>query len=83
MIETAGLIALTISTPMDQLPAEKQAMVRMAGEAQWASLRRQPAAADAAYKQLLAKYPNEPAVHYAYGIHLMSSMIELRWSNFK
>jgi tetratricopeptide (TPR) repeat protein len=45
----------------------------MAGEARWAWIRRQPAAADAAYKQLVAKYPNEPAVHYAYGIYLMSS----------
>ncbi len=73
VIATAGLIALTISTPMEQLPAEKQAIVRMAGEARWAWIRRQPAAADAAYKQLVAKYPNEPAVHYAYGIYLMAS----------
>ncbi len=73
VIETAGLIALTISTPIEQLPAEKQVIVRMAGEARWAWIRRQPAAADAAYKQLVAKYPNEPAVHYAYGIYLMSS----------
>jgi predicted Zn-dependent protease len=71
VIEAAGLITLTIPTPMSELPESKRAIVRLAGEAQWASVTKRPAEAEAAYKRLMAEYANEPGVHYAYGLHLM------------
>jgi predicted Zn-dependent protease len=71
VIEAAGLITLTIPTPMSELPESRRAIVRLAGEAQWASVTKRPAEAEAAYKKLMAEYANEPGVHYAYGLHLM------------
>jgi len=71
VIEAAGLITLTIPTPISELPESKRAIVRLAGEAQWASVTKRPAEAEAAYKKLMAEYSNEPGVHYAYGLHLM------------
>jgi predicted Zn-dependent protease len=73
VIEAAGLITLTIPTPMSELPESRRAIVRLAGEAQWASVTKRPAEAEAAYKRLMAEYGDQPGVHYAYGLHLMGA----------
>ncbi len=71
--DAAGLIALTIPKDFSDLPPEKQKVVRLAGEAQWAAVGQRSDEAVAAYAHLLAEYPNEPGVHYAHGLFLLSS----------
>jgi tetratricopeptide (TPR) repeat protein len=70
--DAAGLIALTIPKDFDELSPERQKVVRLAGEAQWASVGQRSDESVAAYNRLLTEYPNEPGVHYAHGLFLLS-----------
>jgi tetratricopeptide (TPR) repeat protein len=72
VIDTAGLIALTINKSMSELPEKTQKVVRLAGQAYWATAAERPEEAETAYKQLLSEYGTEPGVHYAHGLHLMT-----------
>jgi tetratricopeptide (TPR) repeat protein len=71
--EAMGLCALALPDDMAQLSAEKRAVVDLAGKAAWAFATQHPDAAAAGYRQLLAQYPDEPGVHYAYGLYLMET----------
>jgi Flp pilus assembly protein TadD len=81
--DDAGRITLTITKEMDELPPDKQALVRLAGEAQWASIGQRSEQAVAAYKELLAKYPNEPGVHYSYGLFQLTTNEHQALEEFK
>lgn len=71
VIEAAGLCALAIPHLPSELPASRQAVVQLAGQAFWATLSKRPDDAKARYGELLEKYPREPGVHYAHGLFLM------------
>jgi tetratricopeptide (TPR) repeat protein len=73
VVEAAGLCALTLAQWPDELSQPKRAVVDLAGKAQWASMSRQPAEAEVAYRELLATYPQEPGVHYAHGLYLLEA----------
>jgi predicted Zn-dependent protease len=57
--------------------------VDLAGKAAWAFASQHPDAAAAGYRQLLAQYPNEPGVHYAYGLYLMETDLEAARGEFQ
>lgn len=71
--EAMGLCALAMPYSLPDLPPERRAVVRQAGQAAWALVSHRPAEAAAAYKELLERYPNEPGVHYAYSLYLTST----------
>ncbi len=71
--EAMGLCVLALPDDMAQLTPQKRAVVDLAGKAAWAFASQHPEQAEAGYKQLLAQFPNEPGVHYAYGLYLMES----------
>lgn len=71
VITAAGLCALTIPHLPSDLNPQQLALVNLAGTALWANVCRRSADAESAFRQLLATYPNEPGVHYAYGVYLM------------
>ncbi len=71
--EAMGLCTLASPDDIAQLSAERRAVVDLAGKAAWEFAGLHPEAAAAAYRQLLAQYPNEPGVHYAYGLYLMQT----------
>jgi len=73
VVETMGLCTLSLPDDMAQLSAEKRAVVALTGKAAWANASLHPGEAAANYKQLIAQYPNEPGVHYAYGLYLMET----------
>jgi tetratricopeptide (TPR) repeat protein len=73
LVETMGLIALGISQNITELSPQRRAVVSLAGKAAWASACQHPAESAAAYKELLETYPNEPGVHYAYGLYLQET----------
>ena len=70
VIEIAGLAALRMSTPLATLAPEQLAMVKLAGQAEWAAMAHQVKEADTSFRDLVAKYPNERGVHFAYGTFL-------------
>jgi tetratricopeptide (TPR) repeat protein len=81
--EAMGLCALAIPDDMAQLSPQRRATVDLAGKAAWAFASQHPDAAAAGYRQLLAQYPNEPGVHYAYGLYLMETDLEAARGEFQ
>jgi tetratricopeptide (TPR) repeat protein len=73
VVDTMGLCALAMPYYLPELSPERRAAVRMAGKAAWDSVSQRPAEAAAGYRELLAKYPNEPGVHYAMALYLMET----------
>ena len=69
--EAIGLCALTISKPLERLSEHERAVVDLAGKATWANMSRRSTEAEAGFKELMAKYPDDPGVHYAYGVYQM------------
>lgn len=73
--ETMGLCALASPDDINQLSKQRRAVVALAGRAAWSFATQHPDVAAAAYKQLLAQYPAEAGVHYAYALFLMETDI--------
>lgn len=78
-----GLCTLALPEDVAQLPEKQRALVDLAGKAAWAVASQHPEAAAAAYRQLLEQYPNEPGVHYAYGLYLMESDLNAALAEFQ
>jgi tetratricopeptide (TPR) repeat protein len=81
--EAMGLCVLAIPDDMAQLSPQRRAAVDLAGHAAWAFASQHPDEAAAAYRQLLAQYPNEPGVHYADGLYLMETDQEAALAEFQ
>lgn len=83
VLMAAGLGTLGISRPLAELSPEQQTMVQMAGQAAWNMAAQHPAEAEAAYRELVAKYPQTAGVHYAYGISLLERDPEAAQAEFQ
>jgi predicted Zn-dependent protease len=81
--ETMGLCALASPVDIAAIPPERRAVVDLAGKAAWSFVTEHPDAAAAAYRQLLAQYPKEPGVHYAYGLFLLETDIKAALAEFQ
>src|ERR1019366_3231218 len=81
--ETMGMCAMAIAKSASELPPERRAVVSLAGKAAWESASQRPAAAAAAYRELLERYPNEAGVHYAYGLYLMETDLAAALKEFR
>jgi tetratricopeptide (TPR) repeat protein len=81
--DAMGLCVLAMPEDLAQLSAQKRAVVDLAGKAAWAVASQRPDEAAAGYRQLLAQYPNEPGVHYAYGLFLMESDLAAALAEFQ
>lgn len=81
--EAMGLCALSIPEEIAQLSPARRAVVDLAGKAAWAFASQHPDQAAAGYRQLLQQYPNEPGVHYAYGLYLMETNLETALAEFQ
>jgi tetratricopeptide (TPR) repeat protein len=80
---TMGLCALAIPSALADLPADRRAVVAMTGKAAWTSASHHPAEAAAAYRELMARYPEESGVHYAYGLYLMETDLAAALAEFQ
>jgi tetratricopeptide (TPR) repeat protein len=81
--EAMGLCVLALPEDMAQIPPPKRAVVDLAGKAAWAFASQHPEAAIAGYRQLLQQYPNEPGVHYAYGLYLIETDLNAALGEFQ
>jgi len=81
--ETMGLCALASAVDIAAIPPGRRAVVDLAGKAAWSFATQHPDAAAAEYRELLAKYPNEPGVHYAYGLFLLETDIKAALAEFR
>jgi predicted Zn-dependent protease len=81
--ETMGLCALASPEDIVRLTPLRRAVVDLAGKAAWSFATQHPDRAAAGYRQLLAHYPTEPGVHYAYGLFLMETDIKQALAEFQ
>jgi tetratricopeptide (TPR) repeat protein len=71
VIEAMGIATLRLPMLPIELPPDRREMVLMAGRASYMMATRNTAAADKAFAALVARYPEVPNVHYAYGVFLL------------
>lgn len=73
VVEAIGLCAMAIASDPSKLTESRRRVVDMAGKAMWAATSQRPKDAKEGFAELLATYPNEPGVHYAFGLFLIDS----------
>jgi len=73
VVEAVGLCALAIAADPSKLSESRRKVVDRAGQAMWAATSQRPKDAEDGFRQLLADYPSEPGVHYAFGLYLMDT----------
>jgi protein O-GlcNAc transferase len=69
--EAIGLCALTMARRPETLTALERPVVDLAGRATWANMSRKSTEAEEGFRELMAKYPDFPGAHYAYGVYQM------------
>lgn len=70
IVEAMGIAALRIPVLPSELPGVRREQVMLAGRASYFMAARLSAAAQKAFEELIARYPESPNVHYAYGVFL-------------
>jgi tetratricopeptide (TPR) repeat protein len=69
--EPAGLAVLGYPLLPEEVPAQRRALVRMAGAGNFARLDQRRADAEKLLREMVDEYPREPGVHYQYGLLLL------------
>jgi tetratricopeptide (TPR) repeat protein len=83
VIEAMGIATLRMPMLPIELPPDRREMVLMAGRASYMMATRNTAAADKAFAALVARYPEIPNVHYAYGVFLLGEHADRALDMFK
>ncbi len=73
LIEATGLALLRLPLLPSEVPPERRELVQKLGRAGAYHLARRGDEAAKAYEELVAAYPGEPRVRYAYGVFLLHS----------
>ena len=73
LVDAIGLMMLRMPLFPADVPEAKRDLVRRAGRAGYLHLARKGEEAAKAFSDLVAAFPTEPWVHYAYGVSLLSS----------
>ncbi len=71
LLDAFGLAALRIPKLPSAIPQDQASLIRRVGHAQALVALQERAAAGKELKQLVAEYPSEPNMHYAYGVYLL------------
>jgi len=83
VIEALGLAALRMPMLPVDLPGPKRDLVMLAGRAAYSTAARMLPAAEKAFEELIARYPETPNVHYAYGVFLTNEQPDKAIEQFK
>jgi tetratricopeptide (TPR) repeat protein len=83
VVQAFGLAILRMPYLDTEIPDAQRELVAMAGRAAIGMAARRPEAAQTAFDQLLARYPNAPNVHYAYGVFLLNQDADAALAQFK
>ena len=71
LIEPLGLSALRMPLLPSEIPVDRRELVKLAGQAAFASQTPQHKDAEEIFKAMVSAYPNEPGVHFLYGVYLL------------
>ena len=83
VIEAFGLALLRMPLLATEIPADQREQVSIAGRAGFNMATRRPDQARAAFDQLLARWPNAPNAHYAFGVFLLNQDSDAALKEFK
>ena len=83
VIEAMGLATLRMPFLPNEAPPDRREMVLMAGRASYMMATRNTAGSDRAFGALVARYPETPNVHYAYGVFLLQEQPDKAIEEFK
>jgi len=83
VIEAFGLALMRMPFLPNELPPARREQVMVAGRAAYDMAARRMEQARAAFDTLLARYPNEPNVHYAFGVYLLSQDADAAMKEFR
>lgn len=83
VIEAFGLAILRMPFLPDEVPAGKREQLLVAGRAGFNMAARRMDQARAAFDELLARYPSEPNVHYAFGVYMLGQDADAALKEFR
>jgi tetratricopeptide (TPR) repeat protein len=83
IIETFGLIMLRMPLLPNEIPADKREQVLLAGRAGASMAARHLDASRTYFAELLARYPNDPNVHYSFGVFVLQQDAETALKEFQ
>lgn len=83
VVQAFGLAILRMPYLESEIPSDQRDLILTAGEAGIGMASRRPERAQAAFDQLMARYPNAPNVHYAYGVFLLNQDSDAALREFK
>ncbi len=83
IIEAMGLNALHMPFLPSEMPADKRDAVLLAGRAAYAMAARQPVEGHKRFEELVARYPDTPYAHYAFGVFLLLESPESAIDEFR
>jgi predicted Zn-dependent protease len=83
VIEAFGLTMLRMSVLPKDIPSDQREKILLAGRAGYNMAARRLDQARAAFDTLLAQYPNDPNVHYSFGVYLLPQDADLAMKEFK
>ena len=83
VIEAFGLATLRLPMLPAELPPDRREMVLLAGRGSYYQAARLSGPARPAFEELVARYPDSPNVHYAYGVFLLGEDPDRALDEFK
>jgi tetratricopeptide (TPR) repeat protein len=83
VVEAFGLTMLRMPYLPKEIPAAQREKILIAGQAGINMAARRQEQARAAFDTLLAQYPNEPNVHYGFGVFMLSQDADIGLKEFK
>ena len=83
VVEAFGLTMLRMPYLPKEIPPAQREKILLAGQAGYSMAARRLEQARAAFDTLLAQYPNDPNVHYGFGVFMLSQDGDLALKEFK
>ncbi|HJP94918.1 MAG TPA: tetratricopeptide repeat protein [Pyrinomonadaceae bacterium] len=83
VVEAYGLTMLRMPFLPKEIPVDQREKVLMAGQAGFNMAARRLDQARAAFDMLLSRYPNDPNVHYGFGVFMLSQDADAAMNEFK
>lgn len=83
VVEAFGLTILRMPYLPKEIPPAQREKILIAGQAGYHMAARRLEQARTAFDTLLAQYPNDPNVHYSFGVYMLSQDADIAMKEFK
>lgn len=83
VVEAFGLTLLRMPTLPKDIPADQREKVLLAGQAGYNMAARRLEQTRSAFDALLSRYPNDPNIHYAFGVYMLPQDADVAMKEFK